>query len=86
MRRSQPSENRGRAFQTERRTSAEALEHDLVWAPRTKADSGHFVQKSGRIQTFGVHRFGESTFNLNLEVMPGNSQKGLMVGAGLKEG
>lgn len=58
--------------------------HDLVWIPRTEADSGDLVRKSGRIQVFGVEGFGENNFNLNLRITPDNSQEGLVVGASLE--
>ena len=59
-------------------------ESDLVWTPRTEADLGDFIRKSGRIQAFGVKGFEESNFNLRLRFMANNSQEGLVVGASLE--
>ena len=59
-------------------------ESDLVWTPRTEADLGDFIRKSGRIQAFGVKGFEESSFNLRLIFMPNNSQEGLVVCASLE--
>lgn len=42
-----------------------------------EAESGDFVQKSGRIQALGVQGFWE----INLGILPSYSQKGLVVGA-----
>lgn len=66
------------------RPCGRVMGHDLVWIPRTEADSGDLVRKSGRIQIFGVEGFGESNFNQNLRITPDNSQESLVVGASLE--
>lgn len=85
LRRSQRYKDGEREFHSERRTKAlrrpwgSVTEHNLVWVPGPEFDSGDFIRKSERIQTFGVNGFGESSFNLNLRVIPHNSQGGLVV-------